>query len=701
MKWKFKITNSKTLNTILLLNFIILLVFSIFITLNTLIFSAVNEAMKDEKVNRDSLFLTDVYQGLYGDVTDCFAEYKYEADLEPYFTDPDSAGAIRGASDFLRRLKSLHDEQNECYLFSAASDTVVSGSGLLTKEAFSHNIKIRGGEALEDTLYSDGGIRVFQAVRSYNSQLTGMTLFVTAYRNTAMVISYTTQSLNEMLTAALSEPENEATVFLDNEVVCSSFATTVDKNAVISLKEADMSAYMPLTSPLHGTDFSIVYYKFTGGYDRVNRQIAIISIVFLGLLILIDLIIYYIIRRNFYNPLKTLLNRHTSHQAVTDGVNEFVLLERVVSDLQDKYDRTRITEESLQYENTFIRLLTGDANTKPSEVTAAYERFYLVKMVIDDGKEDNAACYQQFEKALSGQFAYQRIAVSDKLSYFILDAGSRGKMDFGMLTQANAFFLAGVSRKSSGTLETPLKQCEAAFACAGQEERVVYYKENLKDTGGASLSQETLAELFDRVTQGKLSGVEDCLDGIFQANRRVSIGQFKALCDCLADLLHVVSINTNTLIESFQDFYTIRETYNYDQLRTMIFGLYAQVTRRNQEKADNRILDIVKCVNEEYNTAISLQSLSDRFGLPVEQISKQFKKQTGVNFVNYKQQKRIEKAKEMLLEGKTVNEICQFVGFANPSTFIRLFEKAVGVTPGKYKQSLTGPETEEETRQEG
>lgn len=693
MKWKFKLTNSKTLNTILLLNLGILLVFSIFITINTLIFSAVNESMKEEKVSRDSLFLSDVYQNLYASVTDCFAVYKYEADLEPYFLDPTSERAVSGASDFLRRIKSLHDDQNECYILSAASDTVISSSGLMTKEAFFHNISVRNGAEFQDVLYTDGGIRAFQAVRSFDDELIGMTLFVTAYRNTSMVISYTTRSLNALLTAALSEPDNEATVYLGNEVVCSSFETTVDENAVISLERADVSSYIPITSSLRGTDFSIVYYKFTGGYDRLNRQIAIVSVVFLGLLIIIDLIIYYIIRRNFYNPLKNLLNRHASPETVSIGGNEYALLERVVSDLQDKYDRTRNTEESLQYEKTFIRLLTGDAETKPSEVTAAYEKFYLIKMVIDNGKKDNAACYQQFEKALSGQFAYRRIAVSDKLSYFILDAGGRGKLDFGMLMQEGTFYLAGLSRKSSGTLDVPLKQCEAAFTCAGQEKRVVYYKENLKSGEDANLPRSALTELFDRVAQGKIPAVNDSLEAVFRSNRGASIGQFKALCDCLADLLHVVSINTNTFIEAYQDFYTIRETYNYDELRAMVFGLYEQATRRNQEKADNRILDIVKCVNEEYNTAISLQSLSDQFGLPAEQISKLFKKQTGLNFVNYKQQKRIEKAKEMLLEGKTVNEICQFVGFANPSTFIRLFEKAVGVTPGKYRQSLEKPDT--------
>ncbi len=55
---------------------------------------------------------------------------------------------------------------------------------------------------------------------------------------------------------------------------------------------------------------------------------------------------------------------------------------------------------------------------------------------------------------------------------------------------------------------------------------------------------------------------------------------------------------------------------------------------------------------------------------------------------------RIEKAKEMLSENRTANEIVEACGFGSVRTFMRVFKNSEGVTPGKYRTLLTYDKTD-------
>ena len=683
MKRKFKITKSQIINRILILNLVILLVFSIFITLNSLIFAFSNEKVKNERANRDTLAVSYVYRNLYTEVNACYSEYKNGGELSFSASDPDFwDSSLR----FLEKIKNLNPYIDRCYFLVKDRERAVADDGFLSVNSLLHSVSVKKAADFETGLYSDGGVKVYQAAREEGGQVTGIVLFVSSYKDTALVLSYTIQTLNEMLLNSVSELGSQATLMIDNEVVCSTFPTTVNDDGTITVTSKDFSDYVSQTSSIHGTDFDIVYYKYVGGYDAVNRNMIFVSVIFICLLIVIDLMIYLSIRKNFYNPLKKILSKHAVNEPL-GFVNEYAALDSMVTELQDKYISLFNSRESIKDENSFMRMYAGAVDSKLLKIKVPYAKYVLVKVVIDSGK-DNSVYYQKLEAEFSGERTYKRLTINDKLSFFILDASYDGMVSFSVLDKENVFYLAGLSKKSSGEINEPLEQCEEAFACAGVDNRVVFYHGNLNEISDVNVSKEILDALLNSVVKGNIASTESLLNGIFAANKKATVGQMKTICSCLADLLHITSINTNTPVESFKNFYTIRDTYNYEELYRQLLMLYRETAQQNFEKNDSRIADIVKCVDEEYNTQISLNSLSEQFNMPMDQISKLFKKQTGVNFVNYKQQKRIEKAKEMLLEDKSVNEIYQYLGFSHPSTFIKLFEKSVGVTPGKYKQHI-------------
>ncbi|WP_166239032.1 helix-turn-helix domain-containing protein [Paenibacillus turpanensis] len=83
---------------------------------------------------------------------------------------------------------------------------------------------------------------------------------------------------------------------------------------------------------------------------------------------------------------------------------------------------------------------------------------------------------------------------------------------------------------------------------------------------------------------------------------------------------------------------------------------------------------------------LSLESCADQFGTSPYTLSRAFKQMTGVNFIDYVTNLRIERAKELLREtDKKINEIAESVSYQH-TYFNRIFKKYEGVTPSQYRE---------------
>lgn len=109
---------------------------------------------------------------------------------------------------------------------------------------------------------------------------------------------------------------------------------------------------------------------------------------------------------------------------------------------------------------------------------------------------------------------------------------------------------------------------------------------------------------------------------------------------------------------------------------------------RDERNVFNTVQQVMSYLQQNYaDPSLSLIQLSDQFGMASAQLSRLFKEEVGEKLVDYLAKLRMEQAKHLLLEtSKPVQEIALDVGYVHSFSFIRVFKKLVGQTPGEFRK---------------
>lgn len=126
------------------------------------------------------------------------------------------------------------------------------------------------------------------------------------------------------------------------------------------------------------------------------------------------------------------------------------------------------------------------------------------------------------------------------------------------------------------------------------------------------------------------------------------------------------------------------------QLRSIIEKIL--FSRKQQEEiASDKIIDKMKAfISGHYNENIMLIDLANEFNLTPKYCSSIFKKLGNDSFKNYLNQYRINVAIRLLEENPSIkiSELGENVGFMSSATFIKVFTRYVGTTPGAFAQRI-------------
>ncbi len=131
--------------------------------------------------------------------------------------------------------------------------------------------------------------------------------------------------------------------------------------------------------------------------------------------------------------------------------------------------------------------------------------------------------------------------------------------------------------------------------------------------------------------------------------------------------------------------------HDTDSLREWFLTRLSVAVRRVSESRNTRETNTIEraktYIDENYSKDISLDDVSRVVDISPYYFSRVFKDETGQNFIDYLTERRIDKAKDLLLSDDrlSMKEISVMVGYSDPNYFSRIFKKNVGTTPTEFK----------------
>ena len=142
---------------------------------------------------------------------------------------------------------------------------------------------------------------------------------------------------------------------------------------------------------------------------------------------------------------------------------------------------------------------------------------------------------------------------------------------------------------------------------------------------------------------------------------------------------------------SGEPFAAFHSTGQYREwLRELVAPVLAAI-RSGSETRDPVISFVLEYLDKHYGEDINLNIVADKLNLTSGYLSSIFKEKTGINFSEYLNTLRIERAKELLLNiDLRIQDIALQVGYQNVNSFIRTFKRASGLTPGEYRKRVGG-----------
>lgn len=267
---------------------------------------------------------------------------------------------------------------------------------------------------------------------------------------------------------------------------------------------------------------------------------------------------------------------------------------------------------------------------------------------------------------------------------------------------SNIAVSVGISEPHSGYAELAQAYLESYHAVQQafySESQSVFFFGDLPETGGNS-EKIDLAEIRDILPQAvelhDLETIHTVIEGISAVleEQKLSRGQALAICFQIAYLIGgVAGLNEtalqdiigyqNSLHESILSLNTLAEIVAW--LSGVEQRLCRFLSRNEDQKNQKLIARAKKYILDHCTEDISLNEVAAELNISPGYFSTIFKQHTGVGFIDYLTEKKIDQAKKLLRESDyKIYEVSNLLGYQNPYYFSKVFKKITGVTPSEF-----------------
>ena len=263
----------------------------------------------------------------------------------------------------------------------------------------------------------------------------------------------------------------------------------------------------------------------------------------------------------------------------------------------------------------------------------------------------------------------------------------------------------GLGRQSEAIDEMAASLREADYAMAN---RLVYGAGRIIDRTNGSDTATIVRQIISAPVRASLLRAVEILDDaevhdVFKtiadqvaSHEGMSGKAIAALCEECVQILRFGLKSQNSVDdwaeEKQADFFEKFGMCNAQKDVFQLLSAYAaklitHVAERRKGENSKPIREVQKYIQDNFRNAISLESVSQKAGFNATYFSLLFKKETGMNFLEYLTEVRIKEAKLLLADPrKAIADVAEEVGYSDVKHFSKLFTRSTGLHPSKFRK---------------
>ncbi|WP_248925958.1 response regulator transcription factor [Paenibacillus hamazuiensis] len=218
------------------------------------------------------------------------------------------------------------------------------------------------------------------------------------------------------------------------------------------------------------------------------------------------------------------------------------------------------------------------------------------------------------------------------------------------------------------------------------------------DMSECALSIQQEKELLGAVEQCNEAYVEQLLRSIFSGVRNNSSRGFvvRELIGLAGKIGRKLGVTQLQIAEtSRQLLLEPALQYDWEEMTERVVKLFALLL--GQLKEDHRdghysvhVRAAIRYASDHYQRPVSLEEVADHAGITASYLSRIFREETGIPFIEYLNGVRIKRSLQMMEAGnRRVTEIYQKVGFSNYNYFFKVFKQSTGFTPKQFLNRIS------------
>lgn len=344
-----------------------------------------------------------------------------------------------------------------------------------------------------------------------------------------------------------------------------------------------------------------------------------------------------------------------------------------ISDMKDLHDNN--TDEAILFEmQTIMNVISQVLKPLGDILVLPADREYIAVLIFSQDSVEETALEEKIQEIFN---------ITGDLVRIGMDAGiSDEKADFAELASMYQMARAATAYRFIYGLNAVITENQMAEKALTKKEQVEIRQlaEYLKEGSRTGFWKE-----YDRI-------IAALKEHSLQTARETLINMAAQLLKYKNSLSYIFTPLTGADYESLNN--ELLQYEYIDDVRSwfvaMVDEIWSILDRARLNGRDDIADRALEYLQENYaDPNISAQYLADMYHITPSYFSRLFNERSGCAFPDYLSTLRIEKAKEILLKDdkKSIQEICELVGYSNSSYFTALFKKKYGITPGQFRKN--------------